>query len=108
MSFDCLGTMKEEKEEMKISFCVCVFFSRLSGCLIREEGCTSLASALRSNPSHLRELDLSYNHLGDSGLKLLSVGVKDPHWRLDTLRYEQIISVHTPFQNQKKNHVNFT
>ncbi|KAL4009274.1 hypothetical protein ACER0C_003126 [Sarotherodon galilaeus] len=58
----------------------------LSGCLITEEGCTSLASALSSNPSHLRELDLSYNHPGNSGVKLLSAGLKDPCWRLDTLR----------------------
>ncbi|XP_067357072.1 NACHT, LRR and PYD domains-containing protein 3-like isoform X2 [Channa argus] len=49
---------------------------RLSGCLVTEEGCASLASALSSNPSHLRELDLSYNHPGDSGVKLLSAGVK--------------------------------
>ncbi|XP_076579904.1 NLR family CARD domain-containing protein 3-like [Chaetodon auriga] len=61
---------------------------RLSGCLITEEGCASLASALRSNPSHLRELDLSYNHPGDSGVKLLSAGLDDPHCRLDTLRVE--------------------
>ncbi|XP_076735438.1 protein NLRC3-like [Maylandia zebra] len=60
----------------------------LSGCLITEEGCTSLASALSSNPSHLRELDLSYNHPGHSGIKLLSAGLKDPGWRLDTLRVE--------------------
>ncbi|CAI5670303.1 unnamed protein product [Oreochromis niloticus] len=60
----------------------------LSGCLITEEGCTSLASALSSNPSHLRELDLSYNHPGDSGMKLLSAGLKDPGWRLDTLWVE--------------------
>ncbi|CAI5669434.1 unnamed protein product [Oreochromis niloticus] len=60
----------------------------LSGCLITEEGCTSLASALSSNPSHLRELDLSYNHPGDSGMNLLSAGLKDPGWRLDTLRVE--------------------
>ncbi|XP_063325225.1 NACHT, LRR and PYD domains-containing protein 12-like isoform X2 [Pelmatolapia mariae] len=60
----------------------------LSCCLITEEGCTSLASALSSNPSHLRELDLSYNHPGDSGMKLLSAGLKDPGWRLDTLRVE--------------------
>ncbi|XP_055367687.1 NACHT, LRR and PYD domains-containing protein 12-like isoform X2 [Betta splendens] len=61
---------------------------RLSGCLLSEEACVSLASALSSNPSHLRELDLSYNHPGDSGVELLSAGVTDPHWRLDTLRVE--------------------
>ncbi|XP_029922401.1 protein NLRC3-like, partial [Myripristis murdjan] len=48
---------------------------RLSGCLLTQEGCASLASALSSNPSHLRELDLSYNHPGDSGVKLLSAGL---------------------------------
>ncbi|XP_077086776.1 protein NLRC3-like isoform X2 [Siphateles boraxobius] len=45
---------------------------RLSGCMLTEEGCAALASALSSNPSHMRELDLSYNHPGESGLKLLS------------------------------------
>uniref|UniRef100_A0A3B5Q2I2 NACHT domain-containing protein n=1 Tax=Xiphophorus maculatus TaxID=8083 RepID=A0A3B5Q2I2_XIPMA len=59
----------------------------LSGCLVSEEGCASLASALTSNPSHLKELDLSYNHPGDSGVKLLSAGLKDPHWRLEALRW---------------------
>ncbi|XP_030260240.1 NACHT, LRR and PYD domains-containing protein 12-like [Sparus aurata] len=61
---------------------------RLSGCQITAKGCTCLASALSSNPSHLRELDLSYNHPGDSGVKLLSAGLEDPDWRLDTLRVE--------------------
>ncbi|XP_068573219.1 NLR family CARD domain-containing protein 3-like isoform X2 [Cebidichthys violaceus] len=60
----------------------------LSGCLITEEGCASLVSALSSNPSHLRELDLSYNHPGDSGVTLLSAGLKDPDWTLETLRVE--------------------
>ncbi|XP_062281427.1 NLR family CARD domain-containing protein 3-like [Scomber scombrus] len=64
-------------------------FNLLSGCLITDEGCVSLASALRSNPSHLRELDLSYNHLGDMGVKLLSAGLENPHWKLDTLRVDQ-------------------
>ncbi|XP_005952094.1 NLR family CARD domain-containing protein 3 [Haplochromis burtoni] len=60
----------------------------LSGCLITEEGCTSLASALNSNPFHLRELDLSYNHPGVSGMKLLSCPeVKEQRWRLYALRY---------------------
>ncbi|XP_031698025.1 NLR family CARD domain-containing protein 3-like, partial [Anarrhichthys ocellatus] len=66
----------------------------LSGCLITEEGCASLVSALSSNPSHLRELDLSYNHPGDSGVKLLSDGLEDPHWRLKTLRYEEACCSH--------------
>ncbi|XP_029617596.1 NACHT, LRR and PYD domains-containing protein 12 [Salmo trutta] len=61
---------------------------RLSGCLVTEEGCCSLVSSLRSNPSHLRELDLSYNHPGDSGVRLLSAGVEDPHWRLEKLNVE--------------------
>uniref|UniRef100_A0AAV2LJW3 B30.2/SPRY domain-containing protein n=1 Tax=Knipowitschia caucasica TaxID=637954 RepID=A0AAV2LJW3_KNICA len=60
----------------------------LSGCLVSEEGCASLASALRSNPSHLRELDLSYNHPGDTGVKLLSALLEDPHCTLHTLRLE--------------------
>ncbi|KAM6893976.1 NLR family CARD domain-containing protein 3-like [Xenentodon cancila] len=61
---------------------------RLSGCLLTSDGCASLVSALSSNPSHLRELDLSYNHPGESAVKLLSAALEDPHWRLDTLRVE--------------------
>ncbi|XP_039546402.1 NACHT, LRR and PYD domains-containing protein 3-like isoform X6 [Pimephales promelas] len=57
---------------------------RLSGCMVTEEGCADLASALSSNPSHLRELDLSYNHPGDSGVKLLS----DTLTHLDTLNVD--------------------
>ncbi|XP_073341106.1 protein NLRC3-like [Pagrus major] len=65
---------------------------RLSGCLITKKGCALLASALRSNPSHLRELDLSYNryHPRDSEVKLLSDGLRDPDWRLDTLRMDPV------------------
>ncbi|XP_064176258.1 NACHT, LRR and PYD domains-containing protein 3-like isoform X3 [Anguilla rostrata] len=51
----------------------------LSGCRVTQRGCESLASALCSNPSHLRELDLRYNHPGDSGVRALSAA------KLDTL-----------------------
>ncbi|XP_075995075.1 NACHT, LRR and PYD domains-containing protein 3-like isoform X2 [Genypterus blacodes] len=61
---------------------------RLSGCMITQEGCASLASALSSNPTSLRELDLSYNHPGDAGEKLLSAGLESPDWSLDTLRMD--------------------
>ncbi|KAG9283918.1 NACHT, LRR and PYD domains-containing protein 12-like [Astyanax mexicanus] len=59
---------------------------RLSGCMITEKGCSSLSSALSSNPSHLKELDLTYNHPGESGE--LSARLKDPHCSLETLRME--------------------
>ncbi|XP_043963077.1 NLR family CARD domain-containing protein 3-like [Gambusia affinis] len=60
----------------------------LTGCLITEDGCASLAKALNSNPSHLKVLDLSYNHPGDSGETLLSSRLKDPHCKLETLRLD--------------------
>ncbi|KAL0167077.1 hypothetical protein M9458_038921, partial [Cirrhinus mrigala] len=54
-------------------------------CGVTDEGCAALASALKSNPSHLRDLDLSGNKLGASGLNLLSDLLKDPHCKLKTL-----------------------
>ncbi|KAG5853670.1 hypothetical protein ANANG_G00028460, partial [Anguilla anguilla] len=57
----------------------------LSGCQVTERGCASLASALRSNPSHLKELDLSYNHPGESGVRALSAVLEDPSCRLEIL-----------------------
>uniref|UniRef100_A0A3B4C0E5 Uncharacterized protein n=1 Tax=Pygocentrus nattereri TaxID=42514 RepID=A0A3B4C0E5_PYGNA len=59
----------------------------LSGCMIKEEGCSSLASALSSNLSHLKDLDLTYNHPGESGVKVLSARLEDPRCTLRTLRF---------------------
>ncbi|CAM4574070.1 unnamed protein product [Leuciscus chuanchicus] len=60
---------------------------RLSGCMVTEEGCGYVSSALNSNPSQLRELDLSYNYPGDSGVKLLTDKLEDPNYSLDKLKY---------------------
>uniref|UniRef100_A0A8C2FF63 Uncharacterized protein n=1 Tax=Cyprinus carpio TaxID=7962 RepID=A0A8C2FF63_CYPCA len=61
---------------------------RLSGCMVTEEGCGYLSSALSSNPSHLRELDLSYNHPGQSGVQLLNHKLEDPNYILQILNVD--------------------
>uniref|UniRef100_A0A8B9H1I3 B30.2/SPRY domain-containing protein n=1 Tax=Astyanax mexicanus TaxID=7994 RepID=A0A8B9H1I3_ASTMX len=58
---------------------------RLSGCNVTERGCSSLASALKSNPSHLIELDLTYNHPGESGVKLLCDMLHNPMFKVEKL-----------------------
>ena len=59
---------------------------RLSDCGLSETHCEVVASALKSNPSHLTDLDLGYNDLKDSGVKLLSAALESPNCRLETLR----------------------
>ncbi|XP_073718582.1 protein NLRC3-like [Misgurnus anguillicaudatus] len=58
---------------------------RLWRCNITDEGYVALTSALRSNPSHLRYLDLSDNKLTDSGVKLISDVLKNPDCKLKIL-----------------------
>uniref|UniRef100_A0A3P8Q0D4 NACHT domain-containing protein n=1 Tax=Astatotilapia calliptera TaxID=8154 RepID=A0A3P8Q0D4_ASTCA len=59
----------------------------LTECGLSESHCEVVASALKSNPSHLTELDMSGNYnLQDSGMKLLCAGVESPNCRLETLR----------------------
>ncbi len=64
-----------------------VFLSfRLTGCNLTAQDCEIVSSALQSSNSVLRELDLSNNDLQDSGVKLLSDGLKSPNCQLEILR----------------------
>ncbi len=72
---NCVSTKNKE--------CYYFIFSRLSDCSITEEGYKALASALRSNPSHLIELDLTGNDPGPSGVKQLSDLLQDGHYQLN-------------------------
>ncbi|XP_036418913.1 adhesion G protein-coupled receptor E3-like [Colossoma macropomum] len=77
---------------------------RLDRCNLTEDSCAALASALsssssadlapvlkalKSNPSHLRELNVKWSNLRDSGVKELSNLLKDPHCKLEKLQLEQ-------------------
>ncbi|KAM9399083.1 uncharacterized protein ACWYII_031439 isoform 2-T2 [Salvelinus alpinus] len=57
----------------------------LDGCELTYKSCETLASALQTPNSPLRELDLSYNDLGDRGVKLLCVGLTSPLCNIQTL-----------------------
>uniref|UniRef100_A0A9J7XJX1 NACHT domain-containing protein n=1 Tax=Cyprinus carpio carpio TaxID=630221 RepID=A0A9J7XJX1_CYPCA len=59
--------------------------AHLDDCNITAKGCAALASVLKSNPSHLKELILSWNNLRDLGVRLLCTGLKDPHCKLEKL-----------------------
>ncbi|KAJ8332623.1 hypothetical protein SKAU_G00424120, partial [Synaphobranchus kaupii] len=57
----------------------------LNSCHITEKSCDIVASALQLSNSPLRDLDLSYNDLGDSGVKLLCAGLMSPNCKLQRL-----------------------
>uniref|UniRef100_A0A8C7K3Z9 NACHT, LRR and PYD domains-containing protein 12-like n=1 Tax=Oncorhynchus kisutch TaxID=8019 RepID=A0A8C7K3Z9_ONCKI len=57
----------------------------LDRCKLTYKSCETLASALQTPNSPLRELDLSDNDLGDRGVELLCVGLTSPLCNIQTL-----------------------
>ncbi|XP_078791789.1 NLR family CARD domain-containing protein 3-like [Oryzias latipes] len=60
---------------------------RLKFCRLSKSSCAALVSVLKSNPSHLTELDLRDNDLQSSDVQQLQDLVESPNSKLQTLRW---------------------
>ncbi|XP_035984179.1 NLR family CARD domain-containing protein 3 [Fundulus heteroclitus] len=60
----------------------------LNSCHVSKVSCVSLVSALKSNPSHLTELNIRWNDLQDPDVQQLLDLVKSPEYKLETVRWQ--------------------
>lgn len=61
-------------------------FVRLSHCGVTADGYAAVATALKSNPTHLEELNLRGNDPGDTGVRPLIHFLHEPDCKLKRLR----------------------
>ncbi|XP_016390144.1 protein NLRC3-like [Sinocyclocheilus rhinocerous] len=79
------NTSDEGRRRLKIAVMNCTK-AHFAGCNLTALDCEIVSSALQSSNSVLRELDFSNNDLQDSGVKLLSDGLKSQNCQLEILR----------------------
>uniref|UniRef100_A0A8C2EIM0 Uncharacterized protein n=1 Tax=Cyprinus carpio TaxID=7962 RepID=A0A8C2EIM0_CYPCA len=79
-------TSKQADYKRLIPAVRCCRKALFDSCRLDETCCETVSSALQSPNCHLTELDLSNNHLLDSGVRLLSDGLKSSHCQLNILR----------------------
>uniref|UniRef100_A0A672FLR1 NACHT LRR and PYD domain-containing protein n=1 Tax=Salarias fasciatus TaxID=181472 RepID=A0A672FLR1_SALFA len=65
----------------------------LSECGLSDPHCEVISSALKSDPSHLKHLNLSDNYLEDSSVEILCSGLESPNCKLETLRSVHCLEV---------------
>uniref|UniRef100_A0A3Q2W6S2 NACHT LRR and PYD domain-containing protein n=1 Tax=Haplochromis burtoni TaxID=8153 RepID=A0A3Q2W6S2_HAPBU len=85
-----LENQKCKLETLSISYFTYLYLFhslfRVMDCSLSEKSCISLVSAVTFNPSHLKHLDLSENHLQDQGFQQLCNYLENPNCELETLR----------------------
>ncbi|XP_030622907.1 NACHT, LRR and PYD domains-containing protein 12-like [Chanos chanos] len=69
--------------------------ARFYQCGLSSESCVTVASALQSVNSPLRELDLSVNNLRDSGVKVLCTGLMSLNCKLEKLELKKCFVTET-------------
>uniref|UniRef100_A0A672HJ59 NACHT domain-containing protein n=1 Tax=Salarias fasciatus TaxID=181472 RepID=A0A672HJ59_SALFA len=60
---------------------------------LSDSECELISSALKSDPSHLKHLDLSFIRRNDSSMKILCSGLESPNCQLETLRSVHCLKV---------------
>ncbi|XP_078791379.1 protein NLRC3-like [Oryzias latipes] len=112
LDLDQFKTSPEGKRRLIPAVRNCRNFRLPYKCGLSETHCEIVASALKSNPSHLTEMNLSYNSLKDSSVKVLCSGLESPNCRLQTLRLKDCslseISCEVLVSALKKNPYNLT